>query len=503
MLAFDPWHDDMLGRKDEASAVLRFIHGRIEERLKHSDPASYVLNLNSQWGHGKTFFLERLRQDLQNGGAAVAFVNAWETDFSDDPMTAIMSAIDEALKPFLSRPTIRNAWKAAVRSGAPLVIGFSKKVGGKLLSKYAGDFADDLFDAAFNDGAEKEAPKKPDDPLGVEKGVEEVVDKLADSALERVMQGFRTQLRSVATFKSQLTKVAKSLQQNGKALRPIYVLVDELDRCRPLYAIRMLEAVKHLFNAEGVVFIVGTDTEQLSQSVKAVYGASFDSDRYLYRFFDRTYRLRKPESAPFIKYLYAKNSIDVQKLAYPHLVDLSIFTLRFFEDFDCSLRDIEQCFDMLHTVCTMWDKKAKIQLGYLLALIILYHFGRKKEYGILSGQVNAPFDSPIITTPSVILSHNVGSYNEPSRLVTGSTKTMIDAYKTALARPLTEYVNGSTPKNPVDQWVFEQMREEFHILHSTLRRGMEGPFSVIRDYAGYLELAVRFETDEASELASQ
>ena len=127
----DPWFDDKLGRKAESEDLLRFIAGRIEERRQRGAPASYVLNLNSQWGQGKTYFLSRVREDLQNRGAAVAFVNAWETDFSDDPLTAIMSAVDESLKPFLGKTTVKKAWEAAVKSGGSLAISLTKNVAGK------------------------------------------------------------------------------------------------------------------------------------------------------------------------------------------------------------------------------------------------------------------------------------------------------------------------------------------------------------------------------------
>ncbi|EPE9323938.1 KAP family P-loop NTPase fold protein, partial [Enterobacter asburiae] len=75
---------------------------------------------------------------------------------------------------------------------------------------------------------------------------------------------------------------------------PIFIIIDELDRCRPSFAINLLEIVKHIFNIPGVVFVIATDTEQLQHSIKVVYGNDFSASHYLSRFFDRRFLLPSP-----------------------------------------------------------------------------------------------------------------------------------------------------------------------------------------------------------------
>ncbi|WVV48879.1 P-loop NTPase fold protein [Pseudomonas sp. NA13] len=72
---------------------------------------------------------------------------------------------------------------------------------------------------------------------------------------------------------------------------PAFIFIDELDRCRPTYAIELLERVKHFFELEDCRFIVASDSTQLAHSVRAVYGEKFYSERYLSRFFDAEFRL--------------------------------------------------------------------------------------------------------------------------------------------------------------------------------------------------------------------
>jgi len=83
-------------------------------------------------------------------------------------------------------------------------------------------------------------------------------------------------------------------------------LIDELDRCKPSYSIQLLETIKHLFNVEGVYFIVATASEQLSHSINAVYGEKFESKRYLNRFFDQEYSLKSPDKEEYCNFIWSK-----------------------------------------------------------------------------------------------------------------------------------------------------------------------------------------------------
>jgi hypothetical protein len=65
---------------------------------------------------------------------------------------------------------------------------------------------------------------------------------------------------------------------------PLVVVVDELDRCRPDYALALLEVVKHFFSVPNVHFVLGVNLEALAHSVRARYGSGIDAERYLRRF---------------------------------------------------------------------------------------------------------------------------------------------------------------------------------------------------------------------------
>ena len=78
-------------------------------------------------------------------------------------------------------------------------------------------------------------------------------------------------------------------------------MIDELDRCRPSYAIELLESAKHIFSVDGVVFALSTNRQQLEASIKGVYGDSFSATDYLERFFDISFRLPSVDRRIYIE----------------------------------------------------------------------------------------------------------------------------------------------------------------------------------------------------------
>ena len=121
---------------------------------------------------------------------------------------------------------------------------------------------------------------------------------------------------------------------------PVVVCVDELDRCRPNYAIEFLEISKHIFDVDGVAFVLAVNMTELAKSVQVMYGNSFDSKTYLRRFVDHALYLPKPDRTSFVNNL-------LESVGLFQVKDSSTFVRIFFNEFvlepsHISLRDIEQ-----------------------------------------------------------------------------------------------------------------------------------------------------------------
>lgn len=92
----DIWAGDLLGRKDEGLHLQRFIENTFKLENGSNSPSSFVLNINSGWGQGKTWFLTRLADQLRQNHAVVYF-DAWRNDFTKDALLSFVSIICDEL----------------------------------------------------------------------------------------------------------------------------------------------------------------------------------------------------------------------------------------------------------------------------------------------------------------------------------------------------------------------------------------------------------------------
>ena len=94
-------------------------------------------------------------------------------------------------------------------------------------------------------------------------------------------------LASIKAAKDESDMVGEFLQsllpEVGERL---IVFVDELDRCKPSYAVKLLERIKHYFSDEKITFVFSININELQHTIKKHYGSDFDATRYLDRFFD-------------------------------------------------------------------------------------------------------------------------------------------------------------------------------------------------------------------------
>ena len=159
------------------------------------------------------------------------------------------------------------------------------------------------------------------------------------------LEDFRSSIGEVAT--------AVSCRTNGK---PLVVAIDELDRCRPTYAIELIETAKHIFLVENVVFILAVNSTALAHSVKSLYGAEFDAERYFRRFFDLQFRLPVQDRDSFAKELLRSTRLQ-EMIESQREEDSWTFTLArsLLSSEGLSLRDAEQVAHRLGLVLSLLD----------------------------------------------------------------------------------------------------------------------------------------------------
>ena len=226
----DPFANDTLGRQEHVKAVCRAI-------AEMDGPA--VVALDGGWGTGKTAFLAMSMAWLQSEHEIpVAGFNAWTQGHTQMPLLDLVSALST------KQDTAADKLK---KGAAELAWHLAKVTTRGFIDRNA------LPDTAGSENAWDIAEQQ------------------------------------TATFKQQLTQWAAASGDRG-----VVVCVDELDRCRPEYALSLLEVTRHLFEVPGVVVLLVINRSELAHSVKSIFGGDFNTDRYLRRIVDRTIRLPQP-----------------------------------------------------------------------------------------------------------------------------------------------------------------------------------------------------------------
>jgi hypothetical protein len=195
--------------------------------------------------------------------------------------------------------------------------------------------------------------------------------------MERELAHFRDAKLAVEHLKTALASLISTLRADG-AQPPVFVIIDEIDRCRPTYAIKLFEEIKHLLDVDGLVFVFGTNQRALAKSVAGAYGPEFDGWLYLRRLINRTYRLKEPNLEPLIESIFHQLKIPLNRLAFPTLViganrGITIPASRVVADYmkmyDRQPRDAYFVVETLQT-CLALTGSEPLMLGYLLPLIL-------------------------------------------------------------------------------------------------------------------------------------
>ena len=155
------------------------------------------------------------------------------------------------------------------------------------------------------------------------------------------------------------------------------VVIDELDRCRPSYAVELLEIAKHLFAVDHIVFVMAVNRSELAHSIKSLYGNDFDAQGYLRRFLDVDFRLPAPDRDKFIRAALQEIRIDeyfrrtTDRNAQYESGELGRLLLAFFRDHRFSLRQVGQAIHRLGLVfASLRSDRQSFGLFAAVALII-------------------------------------------------------------------------------------------------------------------------------------
>ena len=254
-----------------------------------------VVLLDGPWGSGKTTFVTQWAGVLRQQGHAVLYLDAFASDHYGEPFLALVEevhrvATEEDLD--VDRNLVDRFEKGAAAAAKEL--GFTALA---LLSPALGLAAEAVRTAAMKSGTHADL-------------------------LHRWLEDAGARRKAVRDFRDSLGALAKECAGRASRLAPklsdgavvpvlenprLVCVVDELDRCRPAFAVAMLERIKHIFGVKGVVFVLVANVAELGKSIQREYG-SIDSEKYLEKFYE--IRARLPEKTDFTGSFTSKRYVN-------------------------------------------------------------------------------------------------------------------------------------------------------------------------------------------------
>lgn len=327
--------NDILNRRDSIEDLSKLI-------ISNTEPL--VLSINASWGSGKTTFVKLWQTYLKKEcGVNSIYFSAWEDDFSKEPLISILGEMNSYIeKNFKPNTAVPKGFKKALNiSGKILKRGIPIAIKGATAG---------LIDA----------PQL----------VEDTISAISEESVKTLIENYSEDKNVLIEFKKAIEKVLSEMDEE----KPLIIFIDELDRCRPLYSIELLERIKHVFGIKRLIFVLSIDKAQLGESIKSQYG-NINANSYLKRFIDLEYSLSNPTINQFCDYLYERFEIErVLKSkgilikdteAFHHLTIMK----KLANVFKLQLRDIEQIFTKIHMLLNIIEPRL---FGEHLKVIIFF-----------------------------------------------------------------------------------------------------------------------------------
>ncbi|AGN84929.1 P-loop NTPase fold protein [Enterobacter sp. R4-368] len=236
---------DEFQRQSIASNIIKLIDSEIDIS---------PLVIDGAWGTGKTEFSLKLKSLILNEmDAHVIYIDAFKSDHTDAPIINIAAAI-YSLIPEKDKKTFLEKSLPALKFGLKTTL---KASSAWILKQDSENIAEEFSNA-----------------------LKEISDKSIEKTIENLLEEHSKHEENIKALKEFLKKISKD--------KKIIIIVDELDRCRPSYAVSFFESIKHIFETDNVYFILVANMGQIRASIRHAYGNAVDSKKYLDKFIKYT-----------------------------------------------------------------------------------------------------------------------------------------------------------------------------------------------------------------------
>lgn len=353
---------DTIGRNDDLFYFVRILSGL---------SSGSAVALNAAWGSGKTFFVKQAKMliDIHNPNSdidieflneeeiasikkvynkynygtekyempkmATVYYDAWKYDNTEDPLLSLLYCIITRYRENIN-PSKVSWMKGALLKSLPLFNGLAKSVTGL--------------------------------------DIKEILEGLKN-ILETQEDWFK-QIKKENDIEKQVREFLSYIIRNDE--EKLIIFIDELDRCNPQYAVKLLERVKHYFNHPKVVFVISYNKAELQHSIKTLYGSEFSADKYLERFFDYEFGLSTIDVEKYMDILGNSNIIHLNMCAIAKLYSFQMREV--WKYHDCVNKAIAMIQKVISNNIHSTEKSLEFCIIWFLPVIIGLRFHNESSY---------------------------------------------------------------------------------------------------------------------------
>ncbi|MBA6409280.1 AAA family ATPase [Pseudoalteromonas sp. 5Ae-yellow] len=294
--------------------------------------------LDGSWGTGKSEFCQKTINLFKlKDTHHLIYVDAFKADHVGEPLVTLLSEIIKLL-PEKEQPGFIKKIIPATK--------FGLKTGGKA---FVGHILRQDFASVADD---------------YDKDIQKAADKAIDATVESIIKDQVQAEKNLTSLKDAISKVAEE--------KAIVFFVDELDRCKPSFAVDVLELIKHVFDIDNVQFVLISNSQQLRASINHCYGVDVDSQRYLDKFLKFTIKLSNKTMPNRFEPIFASMSLFEQLIQRNQNIrsdTYSSVSKQFIRsiiiNLELSLREVETLVRYLEVLQVLTDKNAFPAGGYL------------------------------------------------------------------------------------------------------------------------------------------
>ena len=309
-------------RENDCNTMIELIKNK--EEYKEISENGLVILLNGEWGSGKTTFIDELKDKIKKEDDIELFncYNAYEYDYYDNAYVPFFASIQSKIE--LNRKSLKTISNIRNESKKGVVAVVYNLISKRVKKEYDIDL----------------------------KNLKESLQELQEE------ENNRDELEHFNNVKNLKEEIRKQFNNISKEKTQVFI-IDELDRCKPSFAMDTLEIVKHFFDLKNCVFIISVDKIQLEESAKSVYGIGIDGEKYFSKLFDYQFNLF-PIS--FENIINTSNSFVIK------IID---DTKEMFEFLNISIRDSKKIFNELIKKSNLLENNEQ---GVLLTFLLILKY---------------------------------------------------------------------------------------------------------------------------------